>query len=605
MAEETYRLRQSRYESECAEHLARGERIGWARVGSALAAVAAGLAGWDGTLLSWPVGAALAVVLLAVFVALVIWHRRTQAAAARAGALAHINRQALARVRRQWHDLAPQTAPPEFEQTPLAKDLDLFGSASVYQLVCTAHTPLGRATLARWLLEPAPPETIACRQGAMRELAEQLDWRQEFEFHGRKQGREFADPAPFLAWAEGPRWLTGHTALTVYSCVGPALLWLAALGQSVGWTARPWWAALALVNLAVTMFVIKPIHAIFAQVSSGEQAFARYARLMDWIHHGRFTTPLLASWKQRLTADGHDAAAQLRTLQRRVTLTDLRTQMIYGVVQAATLWDIHALRSLESWQRRVGPRVRDWLAALADFEALASLAALAHAEPTWTDAVLYTEPTLTAQQLGHPLLPSTARVANDVELGPPGTFLLVTGSNMSGKSTLLRSIGVNVALAQAGGPVCAAMLRLPPLRLGASMRVQDSLEESTSYFMAELKRLKLIIDAAAAPGAVYLFLLDEILHGTNSRERRIAVQAVLERLLGERTVGAVSTHDLELADDGRLAAAAQTVHFRETIVETPAGRSMSFDYRMRPGVATTTNALVLLEMMGLAAKPKT
>lgn len=590
-----------------AEHAAlnlRGERIGWARVACALAAALSVAAGWDGRWLSWGAGLTVGAALGGAFLACVAWHRRVRVAARRAAILADLNRQSVARAQRRWHDLPNPTAPAEFEKAALARDLDLFGSASLFQLICTAHTPQGRATLARWMLEPAPPETVVERQRAVQELAAALDWRQELEYRGRRDGEKFGDPSGFLAWAEGPLWLADRRALSRYSLLAPLLPLVLATLQGVGLIRGPWWALAALSNLALTMFAVKPIHDIFAQISAGEQSFARYAWLIEWIGKTPFDAPSLQQLKHRLGADGRDAATQLRTLQRRVTLTTLRSQMIYGVVQTLTLWDVHVLRSLERWQDTAGRHVRDWLAALAEVEALASLASLAHAEPTWSFVRFHAEPRLVAKQLGHPLLAGGTRVANNVELGPPGSFLLVTGSNMSGKSTLLRSLGVNVVLAQAGGPVCAAQFTLPPLRLGASMRVQDSLEEATSYFLAELKRLKQIIDAASTGAPLYLFLLDEILHGTNSRERRIAVQAVLTRLLAQQAIGAVSTHDLDLADVPQLKAAATAVHFRETISDTPQGRTMSFDYQMRPGLATTTNALALLDMIGLGAEKR-
>ena len=212
------------------------------------------------------------------------------------------------------------------------------------------------------------------------------------------------------------------------------------------------------------------------------------------------------------------------------------------------------------------------------------------------------EPQVAARDLGHPLLPPSRRVGNDVTVGPAGAFLLVTGSNMSGKSTLLRALGVNVVLAQAGGPACAAALRLPPLRLATSILVEDSLAGGISFFLAELLRIKQVVTAAGEAGregAVLLYLLDEVLRGTNSVERRIAVRRVLRHLLARGALGAVSTHDLELAAGAGLAQAARAVHFRETLTPGPDGPRMSFDYRLRPGPATTTNALELLRQVGL------
>jgi DNA mismatch repair ATPase MutS len=250
--------------------------------------------------------------------------------------------------------------------------------------------------------------------------------------------------------------------------------------------------------------------------------------------------------------------------------------------------------------------VRQWLESLAQFEALCSLASLAHDNPDWNFPEITTaDPprSFEAQQLAHPLLSASSRVANDVALEGSGTFLLVTGSNMSGKSTLLRTIGTNAVLAQAGAPICGQSLRMPPLVIETSMRIQDSLEDGVSFFMAELKRLKEVVDSARAldlnPSRCLLYLLDEILQGTNSAERQIAVRRVIGHLLAHGAIGAISTHDLELANEPPLDSAARRVHFRETITEQATGRGMTFDYRLREGIATTTNALALLDLVGL------
>jgi DNA mismatch repair ATPase MutS len=270
-----------------------------------------------------------------------------------------------------------------------------------------------------------------------------------------------------------------------------------------------------------------------------------------------------------------------------------------------SLWDVHVLRSLERWQHAAGTEVRGWLEAVGEFEAIASLATLAHDHPDWTYPQLRAdERVYRATALGHPLLRDDVRVCNDVVVGPPGSFLLVTGSNMSGKSTLLRALGVNAVLAQAGAPVCARELSMPPLDVHTSIRVQDSLARGVSYFMAELERLKQIVDAAdeaaRAGDAMQLFLLDEILHGTNTAERRIAARRVIRHLVDTGGLGAVTTHDLELAEEPLLAPSAHLVHFRETFREEENEEShLTFDYRLREGLATSTNALILMKLVGL------
>jgi DNA mismatch repair ATPase MutS len=290
-------------------------------------------------------------------------------------------------------------------------------------------------------------------------------------------------------------------------------------------------------------------------------------------------------------------------LQHLMELADIRlTALFHFPLNALTLWDFHVLYALEHWQVERGRHARAWFQAVGDLEGLSALAGLRHDHPDWSMPEFTDEPVLEAAGLGHPLIPDDVRVVNDVKIGPPGTFLFVTGSNMSGKSTLLRAIGVNAVLAQAGGPVCAASMRMPQLRIQTSMRVQDSLEEGVSYFMAALRRLKEVLEAAGetrSDGDVLLYLLDELLQGTNTAERQIAVRTVLRQLLASRAIGAVTSHDLNLADAEDLRRAAVPVHFTEHFEESPAGTEMTFDYRLRPGVATSRNALKLMRMIGI------
>jgi DNA mismatch repair ATPase MutS len=271
------------------------------------------------------------------------------------------------------------------------------------------------------------------------------------------------------------------------------------------------------------------------------------------------------------------------------------------------MWDFHVLFAMERWRRRSGVHVRAWLDSLGTVDALATLAIARADEPDWVmPQVEAAAGAYTATALAHPLIAAERRVANDVSIGPAGTLLLVTGSNMSGKSTLLRAIGLNAALAQAGGPVCAAALKMPAVELQTSIRVQDSLELGLSYFMAALARLKQIVDAAARhriqagqDAWMLMYLLDEVLQGTNSVERGVAVRGVAQHLLDMGAIGAMTTHDLALVDEEPLRSAGVLVHFTETV---HAGGAMTFDYRLRPGLATSTNALRLMQAIGIAPR---
>jgi DNA mismatch repair ATPase MutS len=361
-----------------------------------------------------------------------------------------------------------------------------------------------------------------------------------------------------------------------------------------------WWMIPVLLGVVLSFAMTKRIQQALEQAGAGQHALGRYAALFEHVAQSTGRAALLQGVRERLSADGVAAPACMRRLNRIRGFGEFRTSaaLLHFPVQAMTLWDFHVLFALDRWRRAAGGRVRDWMAAIADVDALAALAGARSENPAWANPAIGETRVLAARALGHPLIPDSRRVVNDVEVGPPGTLLLVTGSNMSGKSTLLRSIGLNAVLAQAGAPVCASELRMPAVDLQTSIRIQDSLELGLSYFMAALARLKGVVDAAERPreGRVLLYLLDEILQGTNSAERGIAVQGVARHLLSAEAIGVMTTHDLNLAGEEPLKSSARLVHFTELVDENDA---MRFDYRLREGLATSRNALRLMKMIGI------
>ncbi|MGH7647448.1 MAG: MutS-related protein, partial [Gemmatimonadaceae bacterium] len=319
-----------------------------------------------------------------------------------------------------------------------------------------------------------------------------------------------------------------------------------------------------------------------------------------------FESPLLTSLTARLR-EGSGAGPALARVERIAVWAEVRhSPMLHFALDWLLLWDFHVGVAFDAWKRSAGRDVRRWLETLGEIEALAALSTLAHDQPGWTfpetretGAVM-----IEAEGLAHPLIADAQRVANDITVGPTGTFLLITGSNMSGKSTLLRAIGANCVLAQAGGPVCAARYRAHTVRIQTSMRIEDSLADGVSLFMAELHRIKRVVDAARerAPGEPpVLYLFDEVLHGTNSSERRVAARTVLGHLLAAGAIGAITSHDLSLAADGEIEKAARCVSFADSIDRGSGTPVLHFDYRLRQGLATSTNALALLDIVGLGA----
>ncbi|HEY7350509.1 MAG TPA: hypothetical protein VH599_19530 [Ktedonobacterales bacterium] len=516
-----------------------------------------------------------------------------------------LNDEGLHRLRRDWGRLPLRQPPLADLNHPYAADLDLLGHASLQHLLGTPNTPIGQANLQDWLLNPASPALAAKRQAAVAELAPQIDFRDTFALSGRLMGKTQPTYERFLEWAEGESWLAQRPWLIWLARLLPILA-LGLLGLQLGGLTRyPFWVPIFFANLALLALYLRQANAAIEGATERQRVFRAYADLFRQGATLPCAAPVLQRLQADLSADNLRADQQMLRLARMMPLSDIRRAMFFFLVQWLTLWDFHLLWLLERWQRRAGKHARAWLTALGEMEALLALATLAHDHPDWAFPGIGQDAPkpLIARSLGHPLLAPNVCVGSDVSIGPPGTFLLVTGSNMSGKSTLLRAIGTNVALAQAGGPVCAAQMQIQPITLATSIRVQDSLEQGVSYFMAELKRLKQVVDRAeqtrAAGGSALLFLLDEILHGTNTRERQIAVRHILRHLLKQEAAGAVSTHDLSLADAPEIKTLSQPVYFTESFTRGPEGPVMQFDYKLRPGIATSTNALKLLEIVGL------
>jgi len=599
--------------AERAAHFAKARDVAearWSRLANwrlvalvaAFGAVAVGW--WRGP--GWLVWAGLA--LGAAFLALVARHNRLDAERRRFAALHAISLEGLARLRRDWaaFPLRTPAAPPDprLPLAPFAGDLDLLGPASLQQLLGVARTPAGLATLQRWLLAPAPPVTVRARQEAVAELAPLVDLRDGLALAALGPGDQERHYADFLAWAAGEPWLLRRPALRWLARLSSVLFLAGVLAQLADLTALPLWGFPLILNMLLTLLGRHTL-ATMGQLVDRQDLLGAYAKLFGLVRGAPLRSAELRRLQAALSAGGVGADAQLRRIGRVAILAEYSRSILAPILQLGLLWSFHVADLAERWRRDAGDRLGPWLAALGEAEALAAFGALRHDHPGWSFAQIDEggPPRLAARGLAHPLLPPERAVPNDIALGPPGTFLLITGSNMAGKSTLLRALGLNLVLAQAGGPVCAAELRLPPLALATSMRVQDSLEQGVSYFMAELRRLKLVVDRAeaarASGGPACCYLLDEILHGTNSAERQVAARRVVRHLLGLGAIGAVSTHDLALADEGGLQDSAVLAHFTEQVDGAEAGAGLRFDYRLRPGLAPTTNALRLMALVGL------
>ncbi|HEX6200528.1 MAG TPA: hypothetical protein VF150_09715 [Thermoanaerobaculia bacterium] len=639
--DELYRRRREAHARELDRLEGRSAWLGRGRLASFLAAVVCAVVAVAWTQTPRPAWLAVAGASAVLFGAFVAADSRLGRRLRREAALARVYERALARKARDWQALDALEVPRGVAAGPtvgdgseadraapaFVRDLHLFGHASLFRLLATPGTPAGRRALARWLAGPsgaaALPEEVRLRQEAVRALAGELDWRAGLEARawgpgddrgrdpaagrrGARPGQGLEEPHldRFYEWLAEEPWLL-RRPLVLWSA---RALTVAAPAALLAWLLGPlpWSAALLVVFAAYALSASfdKRLARDFERATAGADGLRGHGEVFRWLEELPGEGRRLDGLRERLTTEGRSAASWMDRLERLMVLADLRFGLMHFFVEVLFQWDFHLQARFERWREVAGPSARGWLEALGEVEALAALGALAHAQPEWAFPEVDPEADAVAgRSLGHPLIPDGRRVGNDITVGPPGTFLLVTGSNMSGKSTLLRSIGTNAVLAWAGGPVCAAGLRLPPVVLATSIAVEDSLEEGVSFFLAELLRLKAVVVAAEAapPGARVVYLLDEVLRGTNSLERRIAVQRVIGRLVALGAIGAVTTHDLEILAEGELADEARPIHFRETVRPRPeGGAEMTFDYAARPGLATTTNALRLLEAVGLA-----
>lgn len=579
----------------------RSSAISLARFVSFVAIVALGLAARFAGLGSagWGGAAASAV----AFVVLVLVHDRVLERKRRAEASVAWADEGLARLRGEFA-CDPRAGEPEADDAhPYAGDLDVVGRGSLLQSIDTTRTRDGRALLARWLLEPASAAEVAVRQQCARELSERVELREAFAVEGALVAEEPPEVTPLLRWArEGSGFAPSallHATVWVLPAITVGLLFF---GGALP-LPRATWVFTLLLQIVISARHRAAIAPAIAAASEHQAGLSRFARMFATIEGASLDAAPLQ--ELRASVARGPASVEIARLGRIVGFLDARRNEVFRLLIGPVLmWDLHCAIALERWRVRAGQRFDQHLATLARFEALAALAARAFERPedAWPE-VVDDDVLFHARGLGHPLIAPAKVVRNDVDLDGEGTVLLVTGSNMSGKSTLLRAMGSNVVLALAGAPVRASSLRTTSFAVWTSMRVRDSLSAGVSHFLAELRRLKAVVDAADAASAgarPTLFLLDEILHGTNSRERHLGAQAIVRRLVTRRGCGAISTHDLVLgALESELPGKVRNVHFREQVEEVEGVETMTFDYRLREGVVTSSNALRLMRIVGL------
>jgi len=541
----------------------------------------------------WSLGL-LAVPALA-FLPLAVVHDRVIQARDHAARSVEFYDRGLARIEDRWSGLGPTGTPHSPQDHPYADDLDLFGEGSLFQLISGARLRAGEETLADWLLSPAPAVAIRERQAAVRALTPRLDVREQLALTGGAVAA-FLDSTTLVAWGLQPTLLTESWPRVAAAVLAAANVGAIAAGFWLD--ASSAWLALAVAaSIAFALLWRRRVSAVLASVNAPARQLRLLAEVLALVEAEPSSSPQIDRLHQRLAATGATASHRIRALTRLADLLESRQNQIFAPIALLILWGTQLAWAIEAWRAQSGRALAEWVAVAGEFEALLSLAGYAFEHPADPfPEIVETGPLVDAVALAHPLIPASRVVANDVRLDEHVRVLVVSGSNMSGKSTMLRTVGINVVLALAGAPVRAARLAVSPLAIGATLRVQDSLQAGRSRFFAEISRLKQIVDLASGPLPV-LFLLDELLSGTNSHDRRIGAAGIVEGLVAKGAIGMVTTHDLALADVvSDLGVHARNVHFSDVFEEG----TLNFDYRMRDGVVRTSNALALMQSIGLA-----
>jgi hypothetical protein len=566
-------------------------RIGNARLGTGIVGVIVAFFVFGETVLSlWWLA-----IPAAAFLVLVVIHARVAERLERAQRAVGFYQRGLARLENQWIGTGETGERFRNSAHVYEEDLDIFGKGSLFELLCTARTRAGEDILARWLLAPASREEAGLRQRAIAELGSRLDLREDLAVLGDAI-RSGIDPEVAARWGKAPLVNFPAGAPFIAAILAASVVITFSLYMASLFPRTPFLAAL-LITLGYGFFLGNRTLQVAGAVNSPARDLAVLAKLLHRLESEHFEADLLQRLRKELAASGLVASFQIGRLQRLVARLDWQRNLFFTPVAMAILWSAQIAMAIERWRKLSGPHISEWIRAVGEFEALVALAGYSYEHPrdSFPELLDIVGGRLDAHGLGHPLMRESQCVPNDVRLGGDLRLLIVSGSNMSGKSTLLRAVGLNVVLAWAGAPVRAQSFAVSPLTVGASIRVLDSLQDGKSRFYAEITRLREIVNLASGNRTV-LFLLDELLSGTNSHDRKIGAEAIVRSLIDRGAIGMITTHDLALAhiaDD--LPGRAMNVHFADTLEN---GR-LHFDYQLMPGIVERSNALDLMRSVGL------
>jgi ABC-type multidrug transport system fused ATPase/permease subunit len=568
--------------------------------------------------LGWAVGL-LAILFPILFVFLIFRHKKLKFARDLSRLKATINTEELDRLQNKLKAF-PDGLQYFKPLHPYHLDLDIFGPHSLFQVVNRTATLSGEQLLARWLSKPAPIQEIKARQQAVQELDPQLQWRQTFE----AAGRHFKDPEnntePLLSWLQSPQEVRNNKFYRIAFYIFPAISLLLLLGFIFLDLNIYFFIGSFVVNLLIVSRVMPVANATQQATTHSVKVLKAYQALIRQVEDTSFQSPLLQQLQHTFKQDDYKASAKIKDLSQILDGLDARTNQLYFLLNGVFMLDIYWMVRAERWKEEMRADIGGWFGAISEFDTLNSLAGFSFARPDYSFPELeegsqYIE----TEGLGHPLLPAKNRVTNNFRMKGAGEIILITGSNMAGKSTFLRTVGVNIVLALMGAPVCARKAHLSPMQVFTSMRTQDSLEESVSSFYAELQRLRQLLKLVHAETAMstltedmpdtahdqlttpdvaeelpVLFMLDEILKGTNSEDRHRGAEALIKQLSRLGASGFVSTHDLtlgQMAEHGGI----QNYSFNSDVV----GDSIRFRYKLEPGICQSFNASKLMQKMGI------
>lgn len=527
------------------------------------------------------------------FAQFVYWHQAIQRDQRHHENLASVNENEIKYWNHQYNefDSGEQFIDPHH---PYSVDLDIFGDYSFFQYCNRSSTSIGKICLANWLNEPAEIDEITLRQEAIQELKDELDWRQNLQAYGMSAEDSIDHLEALKRWLKKPSFVSNSTLLKLAMWIAPVL---GIVGVLLWVFYIPWQLAIlffvpAAIILKLTLDKVNDTH---VQTAKAEKILAHYARLIQHIEGKDFSSKKLKDLQAVFFVEDKKASTSVKKLSYIIQQLNVRYNAFAIILNIFTLWDLHWVLRLEKWKATQKDHLPKWFDALQEFEAVLSFSTLFYNNSGWVFPKITSKKELVADQMGHPLIDSKSRICNDLEMPTDAHIKLITGSNMAGKSTYLRTAGLNIVLAMSGSVVCAKSFTLPSLQVYSSMRTVDALHESTSSFYAELKRLKIIIEAVEAQSNIF-FLLDEILKGTNSNDRHTGSKALIQQFIDSKGSGFIATHDLEL---GNMEASSDgAIENLCMEVEVQDGK-LIFDYKIKKGVSQSFNATQLMKQMGI------